>query len=125
MTSNSEKIEIEELLHLGRSIWNRDIYKERSTKSEDRDFREYFGCGILVAINIWNCLVRYKYLPKGGQPHHYLWSLMFMKVYGTEDVMKNLVDTKDPKDYGVSLWNRKSRAFCGECINHDMFFHTP
>ena len=60
--------------------------------------------GLLVAINIWNYLVKYRYLHKGGQLHHYLWSLICMKVYGTEDFMSNLADTKRPQDAQKWTW---------------------
>ena len=49
-----------------REIWRKDKKKARSIATEDRDFREFFGCGALVALEVWNRLLDKGILPDGG-----------------------------------------------------------
>ena len=37
-----------DVLHQARQIWSRDPGKARSPQTEDTDFLEFFGCGVLV-----------------------------------------------------------------------------
>ena len=49
------KPDISDLLRVARPIWGRkDGLDELSTQTEDRKFREFFGCPALVALTLWN-----------------------------------------------------------------------
>lgn len=98
------KTELHALLGYARNIWSRDRDKVRSTQSEDRDFREHFGCGALVAHSIWELLLEHSLLPPGGCLFHLLWALMFMKVYGKESTMCSLAGGVDKKTFRKWTW---------------------
>ena len=93
------KVEIDIMLKLARTMWNRDEYKSRSIMTEDRDFREFFGCNILVAFDLWEMLVDDHLVPDEGCIEKFLWSLMFLKVYAKERTMCSLAGGIDPKTF--------------------------
>ena len=92
------------LLCLARTLWRQDPNNKRSTKSEDRSFRELFGIALEPAVSTWNLMIKSEYLPKGGTPYHFLWTLMFLKVYGSEEQMCILANIKDPKTFRKWVW---------------------
>ena len=47
------KTEINDLMGYAREIWSKDKDKTRSIATEDRDFQEFFGCGALAALEVW------------------------------------------------------------------------
>ena len=47
------KTELNDLMGHAREIWSKDKDKTRSITIEDRDFREFFGCGAIVALELW------------------------------------------------------------------------
>ena len=96
--------EASDVLFHARMIWGRDPYKDRSTQSEDRDFREYFGCGPLVALALWNLLVTTDLIPLGGTLDHLLWTLMFLKLYTKEGPLCNLAGGVDRKTLSKWVW---------------------
>ena len=49
-----------------RLMWHRDPKVTRSEKSEDRDFREHFGCGVNVAHTIWMMMESRELIPNDG-----------------------------------------------------------
>jgi hypothetical protein len=57
---------------------------------EDLTFHEFFGCGPDVAMIAWDLLHLYALMPDGGGIHHYLWALMWLKVYSRLRVMTAL-----------------------------------
>jgi hypothetical protein len=89
--------EVQDLLRLARVIWSRDPDKVRTTQTEDRDFRELFGCGVLVALSLWGLLLTTDLLPEDGTLEHLLWTLMFMKVYAKQKTMCSLCGGIDPQ----------------------------
>ena len=56
-----------------------------------RAFRSYFGMSPLLCVHVWDELD--SSLPKGASPRHLLWSLAFLKIYATEDVMVSIAKT--------------------------------
>lgn len=75
-----------------RTIWNRkNPHQAYSTASEDRDFREFFGCSAPVALDLWNRLVCRGCFSLGGtRAEHLLWTLMYMKLYPKRKAMSVL-----------------------------------
>ena len=84
-----------QLIRVARDIWNKESKKVKSTMTEDRDFREFFGCGLHVASELWDLLVREKELPENGCHCHLLWALMFLKIYGKEKTLCTLAGGVD------------------------------
>lgn len=73
--------------------------------TEDRKFREFFGCGPLVAVELWNALVTTELLPDNGTTQHMLWALMMLKIYAKEHVLAKLAGV-DPKTFRLWAWTR-------------------
>ena len=72
---------------LGKEMMNRVRNKLGVTFrgwTEDRRFRSFFGAGVLTVIDVWSRMKAEDLIPEGGKFHHYLWALMFMKLYGSE-----------------------------------------
>jgi hypothetical protein len=76
----------------------------RWKESTDRTkFPKFFGCSIEVATNLWNRIestLKQRSLPK----HLLLWTLSFLKTYGTEEVNCRLMGWPDPKTYREWVW---------------------
>ena len=59
------------VMYHARLIWHRDVTKERSFASENRDFREYFGCGTNVVVHMWMLLVEHDLIYSGLTTNHH------------------------------------------------------
>lgn len=70
--------------------------------AEERRFRAHFGCSIVVATDVWNRIA--PNLHSGCQEKHLLWSLVFIKIYGSEDVHCRIVGWPDPKTFRTYSW---------------------
>ena len=80
-----------------RIIMHNDPFKERAPKEEESRFRALFGCSCVVAFRVWKLLYSYHLLPQAGTMTHLLWTLMFLKVYPSEEAMKKLTGGADNK----------------------------
>jgi hypothetical protein len=87
--------EVQDFLRLARIVWSRDPEKARTTQTEDRDFREHFGCGVLVALSLWGLLLTADLLPDDGTLEHLLWTLMFMKTHAKQKTLCSLCGGTD------------------------------
>ena len=85
-------------------MWHNDTTKVRSTLTEVRDFREFFCCGLLIAHELWKMLVD-EFLPAGATIAQFLYTLMFMKVYGKERTMCSLAGGIGPKIFRKWTWD--------------------
>lgn len=56
----------------------------RTHRLPDRRFRALFGLDSKTTADCWNKIARG--VPQGGSYRHLLWTLMFMKLYATEEV---------------------------------------
>jgi hypothetical protein len=70
----------------GREVQNRSGRDTGSEKTDDRLFREFFGCGADKALIAWNLLEQNDLIPEIGDVRieHLLWTLFFLKQYPTE-----------------------------------------
>jgi hypothetical protein len=50
-------------------------------------YRPHFGVGPHVTAIIWSKITK----PYGAEPYHLLWTLLFLKVYASEEVLSNLI----------------------------------
>lgn len=55
----------------------------------NRRFRAIYGISARVCALIWDLIVRE--VPSNADPHHLLWGLMFLKIYGSEPVSAAIV----------------------------------
>ena len=108
VTGKKEKKVIKTNLHAimehAREIWGRDKNIGRSSRTEDRDFREMFGCGPQVVFNLWQLMSFHQTLPISGQLNHLLWTLMFLKIYGKEATLCTLAGAVDKKTFRKWIW---------------------
>ena len=89
-----------------RIMWRRDPKIRRSDKSEDHDFREHFGCGVIVVHCVWMMMESRELIPNDGMIYHLLCTLMFMKSYTKE---KNVypcwhLRSEDVEEVGVAFY---------------------
>lgn len=76
-----------------------DIVEQERTTSNIRRFRAFFGASPAVCTDIWNLLKPRETMPRGSQPEHLLWALVFLKVYASEKVLSRLVGCPDEKTF--------------------------
>lgn len=92
----------------GQSLMNRASKQLGTTfkgGTEDRRFRSCFGIGAHIAILAWNMMLQRDLLPDIGSFRHYLWALMFMKLYAeNETEMCILMGGIDPKTMRKYVW---------------------
>lgn len=91
-----EEPTVEDMLYKARIVMDRDPYKERAPKDEERKFRALFGCGPIAALQLWKLLEENDEVPPGGRMIHLLWTLLFVKVYPLEETMTKFTSS-DPK----------------------------
>jgi hypothetical protein len=102
---NNRRIAADDILRHARQMWNRDASRVRSMQTEDRDFREFFGCGVLVCLHLWRRLIASDVLPHGGRVDHLLWTLMFLKLYTKQQALCALAGGVDKETYRT--WCRR------------------
>ena len=98
----------EDFLYYARLIWSNDSLlfhrKKGTVQSEERMFRQYFGCGILVCLNLWCALVESDSVPVSGTMSHLLWTLMFLRVYAKERVLCTLAGGVNRNTFSKWTW---------------------
>lgn len=92
------------VLRKAREIWKWDTEKKRATATKDEDFSEFFGCGVIVFLSLWNLLERFDLIPPGGEVYHLLWTLMCFKVYAKQNVLCALAGGIDGNTYMKWVW---------------------
>lgn len=77
------------------------VSQDKRTFTNQRDkekcFIEMFGISADVVCDVWTriILLRKEHIPKGAEPKHLLWALLFMKVYATERILCSLAGGVD------------------------------
>jgi DDE superfamily endonuclease len=95
MTSN-------EMVVVARDVLGLPQDKATDVKAENGRFRSFFGASIDVVVNVWNRLE--STIDSAAKPKHLLWSLVFLKIYGTEDVHCRITGWPDPKTFRKWTW---------------------
>lgn len=95
----------DDFLRKAREMWRRSPDKARATTTEDIEFREHFGCGVLIAVTVWNMLVRLDSLPDKGRIEHPLWALSFMKECCKQKVMCSVCGGVDKETLMKWVWS--------------------
>mmetsp|Transcript_21673 Transcript_21673/g.50861 ORF Transcript_21673/g.50861 Transcript_21673/m.50861 type:complete len:196 (-) Transcript_21673:596-1183(-) len=71
-----QKVAVEDVMIEARRMWRAENpHQAKSSSQEDRDFRELFGIGPLIAPIVWNLLVTSDLVPEGGKLAHFMWTL--------------------------------------------------
>jgi hypothetical protein len=83
----------------------------RTSLTEDRRFREMFGCGLLVAHAVWTRLNDDGSL-ESRSIEDMMRALIFLKSYGKEGTISVMVGTIDEKTYRKRLWPHQKVGFC-------------
>ena len=82
---------VSDVMMIARSIWYpTNPYKQHTKKEEDRDFREWFGCGAHVCLKAYTLLIEHSLLPPGGQLRHLLWALFYWKSDGKKRTLSKI-----------------------------------
>ena len=102
------------MLEAGKDMMNRSNKCLRAIGTEERDFRELFGVGLIVALTAWNTLSSLCLIPEGGQLKHFLWTLCFMKVYARQGPMSILCNGADHKTIQKWVWQFITALACLE-----------
>jgi len=76
----------------------------KSEKVLRKKYTAFFGTTPFVCSLLWAMLEPCRKMPRGVQPKHLLWALMFLKIYGTEAVNCNLADGVDEKTFRKWAW---------------------
>jgi hypothetical protein len=69
--------------------WDGNAFKIFSQRLGLSPFSSHFGTPPLVVAIVWYLI----YKPEGAEPKHLLWTLLFLNVYASEDVLHNMVGT--------------------------------
>jgi len=118
----------ETFLELARDIKGMPRANLRS-KNFERNYRTLFGVSPLVTSDLWNlCSVRLDEIH--AMPKHLLWSLAFINVYATEDVMCSLLGC-DRKTFRKWVWpvldaiaSKQNSVVSKHCSLHLLFLCT-
>jgi hypothetical protein len=99
--------DLEQILEIGRETMRRTKKNgddaNRTSLTEDRRFREMFGCGLLVAHAVWTRLNDDGSL-ESRSIEDMMRALIFLKSYGKEGTISVMVGTIDEKTYRKRLW---------------------
>ena len=69
------------------------------TKTDKNRFVTYFGVSSEICSLVWDMLDPHENMPKGVEPKHLLWGLLFVKVYFKELVLAGMVGCPDEKTF--------------------------
>ena len=93
------------VMKVARKIWRRDPDRARSSMTEYRRFRDFFGCSPAVALIIWRKLEVDSLVPENGTLEYLMWALLFMQLYPKKEVMCVLIQVHDSKTYRKRIWS--------------------
>jgi len=103
-----EKPAPEDVLKLARAFLRREN-KQSAKLTEDRKFRDHFGCGAHVVLTLWSLLLTDDLTPMGGMKHHLLWTLMVLNLCHKEQQLCDLAGGIDKKTLCKWVWGNESQ----------------
>jgi len=90
-------------LDMGLEIMNR--CNSGSEETKDRRFKALFGESVYVVATLWSLLDPFNdKMMNNAEPKNLLWSLMFLKLYGTEINVCSLSGGCDDKTFRKWVW---------------------
>lgn len=93
--------DVHAIIEAARTIIKKDI---GSNLTEDRRFREMFGCSAKVVLILWNMIDSNVDIKGSPEIAHLLWALMFLKIYSKESITSRLAGGVDEKTYRKWVW---------------------
>jgi len=101
-----DTVSVEQVTRLGNDIIRRGKARPefKSEKVFHRKFLAFFGMTPFICTLLWAMLEPLAKMPTGAEPDHLLWSLLFMKVCGTEGINCALVGNPDEKTFRKWAW---------------------
>ena len=75
-----------------------------ANKSDDKDFRSFFGAPIPIINLLWTMIAAKGPLRKGAHPQHLLWALVFLKCYNTTTVLRRICGWPSEFNYREWCW---------------------
>lgn len=112
-----------QFLLLGKKIFCRNVNDrdgEEIIKTKDlQSFRSHFGISPRDCRNVWNLLGHFNLIPDGSNANHLLWTLLFAKLYSTEEVLAAMVGCRTVKTYMKWTWKilRRISALKGVVVS--------
>ena len=73
------------------------------TRGSMRHFKAVFGVSPLLCSVVWNYMDDDEKLPRRAQPKHLLWTLMFLKLYNSENVLSSMCGCEE-KTFRKWVW---------------------
>ena len=73
------------------------------SKDKDERIRSFFGASSVVLVDLWNRL-KTQDLDTGATLKHLLWSLVFLKVYASSEVLCAIVGWPNRKTFAKWVW---------------------
>lgn len=94
----------EDIIRCARDMMHNSQYISKAESTEERTFRCLFGCAPEVALTIWTMLLTMDVVPADGTITYFLWSLLFLKVYGSTEVLLKIAGNPDAKTFRLWVW---------------------
>ena len=107
--------------------------KQSATMTEDRLFRQFFGCGAIVALALWNLLMADTQIASDVSIEHMMWALLFLKTYSRESVLVRMLGRPvDEKTFRESMWTmvdaiatlEPTVVSCQVCMIYDAMYNS-
>jgi len=70
--------------------YGKQIMKTDCNVTLSRKFRSFFGVSPLVCSIAFNKISEDDDFPEQSKPYHFLWALMFLKIYSTESILAGI-----------------------------------
>jgi hypothetical protein len=68
-------------------LWTDQSFDMLDKSFNINSYRPHFGVGPHVTAIVWSKIIK----PDGAEPHHLLWTLLFLKVYASGEIISNLI----------------------------------
>ena len=95
-------------------------------RTDDKEFRSFFGASIPVILILWQKIVaKPPLLSASAHPKHLLWSLVFLKCYNSTNVLRRICGWPGESAYREWTWYFLNRiaALKSDVIKLDNRFH--
>ena len=105
MKMRKRDLDLRAVMKLARKIWRRDLDRTGSLMTEDRRFRDIFGCSSVVALTVCIKLELASLVPENRTMECLMWTLLFMQLYPKKEVICVVIQVHDPKTYRKKIWS--------------------
>jgi len=99
-----DEIDQEVFRRIGNEITGRRQREGLAKCTEKRRFHAFFGTTPFICSLLWALIQPRTCMPRGYEPKHLMWALLFLKVYATEPVHRRLAGCPDEKTFRKWAW---------------------